>query len=95
MTPEQLAQVLIGIARAQANVLSAVEEKLDKSSLKEVRQRAQALNHSALTDTSHKKLPVTLQTLPIKLLEAALAPGSVAGKEIEKTALAESRRLLS
>jgi hypothetical protein len=94
MTPQQLADVLIGIAQAQANIVSAIEAKLDKSMTHEVRQAIQSMNHAALTQ-GHTKKPVTLQNLPIKLLEASLAPGSASYREIEKTALTEAQRLLS
>lgn len=93
MNAEQLADLLIGIAKSQAAILTAVERKLDKSATHEVRQALQQINHASLTRGADK-IPITFENLPTKLLEAALAPGSVAGREIRSTALSEVTRLL-
>ena len=94
MTPQQLSELLVGISRAQATILTAVEKTLDKISTHQLRQVAQQLNNVALTQGAEKK-KITFETLPNKLLEAALAPGSMAGREISATALTEVTRLLA
>ena len=84
MTPQQLADILIGIAKAQANVLSAIESKLDRTVTHEIRQAVQNLNHAALTQGNQKQ-PITLQTLPIKLPGASAASSNLMGRVCKVT----------
>ena len=93
MTPQQLAELLVGIAKAQAAVLSAVERTFDKSTPSAVRQAAQQGLHGMLTHGTQRH-PITFENLPAKLLEGALAPGSLAGRELGQTALSEVTRIL-
>ena len=94
MTPQQLAGLLVGIARSQAAVLTAVERVDSKPSSNSIRQAAQQILHASLFRAGERR-PATLQNLPQKLLDGALAPGSSADKDLEKTALADVTRLLA
>jgi hypothetical protein len=93
MNPQQLADLLVGIARTQAAIVAAVDRTSGKSPSFEVQQAAGAIVHTMLTRGT-ERAAVTFQNLPAKLLEGALAPASHAGKELEKTALNEVSRLL-
>jgi len=93
MNSQQLAELLVGIAHAQAAILSAVE-RADPRASPAVRQAAQQLLQASLVRGTERHA-ITFKNLPLKLLEGALAPGSLAGRELEKTALAEISRLLT
>ena len=92
MSPDQLAQLLVGIAKSQAALLEAISATLDKSPVPALKQAAQNSVHALLGGQNKKA--ITLELLPAKLLEAALAPGSLSYREIQKTAQAEVSRLL-
>ena len=93
MNQQQLADLLVGIAKAQAAIVSAVE-RADPRASPAVRQAAQQLLHASLVRGTERHA-ITFENLPLKLLEGALAPGSLAGRALEKTALAEVSRLLT
>jgi hypothetical protein len=93
MTPKQVAELLIGIAKTQAAMLSAIEETLEKSSLAPQVKQAAGQKLYALQGGA-KRRPITLSTLPAAVLQSALAPNSPAGRTLEKTTLAQVLQLL-
>lgn len=92
MTPEQLSELLVGIARTQAAVIEALE-RLDKSPMPAVRQEVRN-SLCGLLNAGQEARPISLETLPAHLLEAALAPSSHAGQVIRRTAADNLKRLL-
>ena len=94
MSPKQVADLLVGIAEAQAALLTAITETFEKNAVVSEAKQAAARKLYALQGGQNKK-PITFEVLPAKLLQTALAPGSHAGKTIHQTALAEVERLLT
>lgn len=93
MNAQQLADLLVGVVQTQAAILTAVERSIGESSTSGVRQATQQALHTLLTHGNVRD-PITMKNLPAKLLEGAIAPGSHAGRELEKTAIEEVSRLL-
>lgn len=93
MTPHQTAELLVGIARAQAALLEAVIETLDKSALQtEVKNAAMQKLH--LAQGGNKRRPLTLESLPSVVLSAALSPNSSAGRSLLETTKEQVDKLL-
>jgi hypothetical protein len=93
MSPQQVAELLVGIARAQAEVLAAIHTTIEGSdAISPVTQTAKE-NLSVLS-VENKNKPLTLQTLPASVLCSALAKGSNADKTLLETTLKEVSRLL-
>jgi len=93
MSPAQLAELLVGIAEAQAAVLNAISATYEKGAVVSQAKQAADRNLHALQGGPNKR-SVTLETLPAKVFQAALAPSSHAGKNIHQDTLAELERLL-
>ena len=94
MNPQQLADLMVGIARTQAAIAAAVDRISGNSPTSSVQQAAGAIVHTMLTRGTDRAA-ITFQNLPAKLLEGALAPGSLSDRELEKTAINEVSRLLA
>ena len=93
MTPKQITDLLVGMAEAQAAMLDAVSETFEKGpGLPALKQAAG--NGLHLLQGGNKQKPITFETLPAKVLQAALVPNSLAGRTLRETTLAEVQKLL-
>ena len=93
MTPKQVADLLVGIAEAQAAVLEAISTTFEKGpGLAQLKQAADSRLFAIQGGTNKK--PNSFELLPAQVLRAALAPSTHLGRNLRQTTLAEVEKLL-
>ena len=93
MSPEQLADVLVGIARAQAAMAEALASATPSTPWQKTPAWQSLLVASGVIQTSPTAVDPTLMTLPAKLAELAASPGSYGEQNLQAIARSEIARL--
>ena len=93
MTPSQIAELIIGIARTQAAIVNAVSAVIEIGIVpSHVKQKVDVALHG-LRGGQHQQ-PPQWSNLNAQALQAVLARGSHAEANLEKTMLAQVETLL-
>lgn len=93
MTPSQIAELIIGIAKTQAAIVNAVSAVVDNGNFQpQVKLKVDAALHG-LRGGQHQQSP-QWSNLNAQALQAALAPTSPAMKSLHETMLAQVETLL-